>query len=59
MAQSLMLMEGSFSPTGVGQCATYAGSVGYYPIERMAGHIIKTEEDLRIAEALLKALEMK
>jgi len=36
-----------------GQCATYAGRVGYYPIDRLAGHIIKTEEDLLIAEALL------
>lgn len=35
-----------------GQCATYSGAVGYYPISRMAGLIIKTEEDLRIAEAL-------
>jgi len=33
--------------------ATYAGKVGFYPIGRMAGHIIKTEEDLQIAEALL------
>jgi len=40
-----------------GKCATYAGKVGYYPIDRMAGHIIKTEEDLRIAEALLKVRE--
>lgn len=37
-----------------GKCATYAGRVGYYPIDRMGGHIIKTEEDLHIAEALLK-----
>ena len=37
-----------------GQCATYAGKVGFYPIDRIAGHIIKTEEDLQIAEALLK-----
>lgn len=36
-----------------GRCATYAGRVGFYPINRAAGHIIKTEEDLRIAEALL------
>ncbi len=35
-----------------GKCATYAGKVGYYPIERLAGHIIKTEQDLLIAEAL-------
>jgi len=42
-----------------GRCATYAGCVGYYPIDRPAGHIIKTKEDLRIAEALLAALERK
>jgi len=36
-----------------GKCATYAGKVGFYQIDRLAGHIIKTEDDLRIAEALL------
>lgn len=36
-----------------GRCATYAGSVGYQAISRLAGHIIKTEDDLRLAEALL------
>jgi CMP-N-acetylneuraminic acid synthetase len=36
-----------------GQCATYAGRVGFFPVNRLAGHVIKTEEDLRIAEALL------
>lgn len=35
------------------KCATYAGKVGYYPISRLAAHVIKTEEDLRYAEALL------
>lgn len=35
-----------------GRTATYAGKVGFFPISRMAGHIIKTEDDLRIAEAL-------
>ncbi|MGQ9369009.1 cytidylyltransferase domain-containing protein [Azospirillum sp. ST 5-10] len=35
-----------------GGCATYAGRVGFHPVGRMAGHVIKTEEDLRIAEAL-------
>ena len=37
-----------------GRCATYSGKVEIYPIDRMAAHIIKCEEDLRIAEALLK-----
>lgn len=36
-----------------GKCATYAGKVGFHPISSLAGYIIKTEEDLRIAEALL------
>lgn len=40
-----------------GQCATYAGKAGFYPIDRMAGHIIKNEEDLLIAEAMLRAKE--
>lgn len=37
-----------------GACATYAGKVAFHPIDRLAGHVIKTEEDLKIAEALLK-----
>jgi len=36
-----------------GKTATYAGKVGFFPVDRLAGHIIKTEEDLQIAEALL------
>lgn len=35
-----------------GQCATYAGKVGLFSIDRMAGHVIKTAQDLAIAEAL-------
>ncbi len=35
-----------------GKCATYAGKVDFFPINPLASHIIKTEEDLRIAEAL-------
>jgi CMP-N-acetylneuraminic acid synthetase len=40
-----------------GECATYAGAIAYQPISRLAGHIIKTEEDLKIAEALLPLVE--
>jgi CMP-N-acetylneuraminic acid synthetase len=40
-----------------GRTATYAGRVGFYVLDRLAGHIIKTEEDLRIAEALLPLCE--
>ncbi len=36
-----------------GRCATYAGHVGFFPVNRLAGHVIKTEDDLRMAEALL------
>ena len=39
-----------------GKTATYAGKVGFYPIDRLGGHIIKTEEDLRMAEAMLPLL---
>jgi CMP-N-acetylneuraminic acid synthetase len=35
-----------------GACATYSGKVGYFPVGRMAGHVIKTQEDLDIANAL-------
>jgi CMP-N-acetylneuraminic acid synthetase len=35
-----------------GQCATYAGSVGLSSLNRLAGHVIKTAEDLALAEAL-------
>ena len=38
--------------TATGACATYAGRVGYHSVSRMAGHVIKTQEDLDIAAAL-------
>ena len=36
-----------------GQCATCSGKVGFHPVSQLAGHVIKTEDDLKIAEALL------
>ena len=36
------------------KCATYSGKVGYFPVNKLAAHIIKTQEDLNIAEALHK-----
>lgn len=39
-----------------GQTATYAGSVGFHPVSAISGHVIKTETDLKIAEALLSVL---
>ncbi len=35
-----------------GACATYAGRVGLFTVNRLAGHVIKTAEDLAMAEAL-------
>lgn len=35
-----------------GGCATYAGSIAYVPVDRMAGHVIKTRADMNLAEAL-------
>lgn len=35
-----------------GRCATYAGHVGLFSVGRLAGHVVKTAEDLAIAEAL-------
>lgn len=43
--------------TAAGACATYAGRVGFHPVSPLAGHVIKTERDLRIAEALLPLVE--
>ena len=36
-----------------GMCATYAGEVAYYALDRHSGIIIKVQEDLDMAEALL------
>ncbi|HLY56615.1 MAG TPA: NTP transferase domain-containing protein [Stellaceae bacterium] len=35
-----------------GDCATYAGRLAVHPIGRLAGHVIKTQEDFDIADAL-------
>ena len=40
-----------------GQCATYAGKIGFFPVSSLAGHVIKTERDLQVAEALLPLVE--
>lgn len=39
-----------------GACATYSGRVGYSSVSRMAGHVIKTQEDMDIAAALYPIL---
>lgn len=38
-------------------CATYYGQMGYFPLNSFASHVIKTEADLKIAEALLPLIE--
>jgi CMP-N-acetylneuraminic acid synthetase len=40
-----------------GDCATYSGRIGYSSVGRMAGHVIKTQEDLDIAAALIAVLQ--
>jgi CMP-N-acetylneuraminic acid synthetase len=42
-----------------GECATYAGRIGYSSVGRMAGHVIKTQEDLDIASALFGILQKR
>ncbi len=37
-----------------GDTATYSGKVGFYPVSSFSGHVIKTQADLDMAEALLK-----
>ncbi len=39
-----------------GKCATYYGEVGFSPISKLAANVIKTEQDLKIAEALFPLL---
>ena len=40
-----------------GECATYAGKVGFFALDPLESHVIKTERDLRIADALLPLCE--
>lgn len=44
---------------GRGECATYSGRIGYSSVGRMAGHVIKTQEDLDIAAALFGILQKR
>lgn len=39
------------------RCATYSGDIGFYPVSALSGHVIKTEMDLNIAEALMGVLK--
>lgn len=37
-----------------GGIGTYNGKIAFYPVNAISGHVIKTQQDLDIAEALLK-----
>lgn len=39
-----------------GRIGTYNGSVGFYPVDPISGHVIKTQQDLDIAAALIGVL---
>lgn len=39
-----------------GKCATYSGRIGFHAVSAISGHVIKTQQDLDIAEALLKVI---
>lgn len=40
----------------VGGIGTYNGKIGFYPVSAISGHVIKTQEDLDVAEALFSVL---
>lgn len=39
-----------------GNIGTYHGEIAFYPVNAISGHVIKTQQDLDIAEALLNIL---
>lgn len=39
-----------------GKTATYSGKIGFFPVSAVSGHVIKTEQDLQVAEALMSVL---
>lgn len=39
------------------ECATYNGKNGFYTVGKLSSHVIKTREDLKIAELLFKIIE--
>ena len=40
-----------------GGCATYSGRLGFFPVSRFGAHVIKTQEDLDVAAALMPLAE--
>ena len=39
--------------------AFFSGKVGYYPVSKLSAIIIKTEQDLKLAEYVVKAMKEK
>lgn len=39
-----------------GETGTYCGKIDFYPVSAISGHVIKTQTDLDIAEALLSVI---
>ncbi|MCK4943585.1 MAG: cytidyltransferase [Candidatus Aminicenantes bacterium] len=37
-----------------GKCATYSGRIGFFILDRLSGNIIKTKEDLEMAEVFFR-----
>lgn len=42
-----------------GECATYSGKIEFYPIDPIAGFVIKTHEDLLMADFMFKVFEIE
>jgi CMP-N-acetylneuraminic acid synthetase len=42
-----------------GKTATYSGTISFFPVNPVSGHVIKTEDDLNVAEALFNALQIE
>lgn len=40
-----------------GKVATYYGRVGFFPVSAISGHVVKTEADLQVADALIRLSE--
>jgi len=40
-------------------CATYSGKIEFYPIDPIAGFVIKTHEDLLMAESMFKVFKIE
>ena len=40
-----------------GRCATFSGKIGVFPVDRLSGHVIKTQDDLDLAEIFLSKQE--